>query len=46
VRVAPEGSILDLSAPTKVPPQIVWEFLSTPRPGGVLSGLQSLEVVG
>jgi uncharacterized protein YndB with AHSA1/START domain len=30
VRVAPEGSILDLSVPTNAPPQVVWEFLTTP----------------
>jgi len=30
VFVAPEGSILDLSVPTNVPPQVAWEFLTAP----------------
>ncbi len=30
VRVSPEESILTLSVPTNVPPQVVWEFLTTP----------------
>lgn len=30
VRVSPEDSILTVSVPTKVPPQVVWEFLTKP----------------
>jgi len=30
VRVTPEESILDLSVPTNVPPQVAWEFLTKP----------------
>jgi uncharacterized protein YndB with AHSA1/START domain len=30
IRVTPEGSILDLSVPTKAPPQVAWEFLTKP----------------
>jgi uncharacterized protein YndB with AHSA1/START domain len=30
VRVTPEESILALSIPTSVPPQVAWEFLTTP----------------
>lgn len=30
VRVTPEESILALSVPTDVPPQLAWEFLTTP----------------
>ncbi len=30
VRVSPEESILTVSVPTKVPPQVAWEFLTTP----------------
>ena len=30
VRVTPEEAILTVSVPTKVPPQVAWEFLSTP----------------
>jgi uncharacterized protein YndB with AHSA1/START domain len=30
VRVSPEESILIVSVPTNVPPQIAWEFLTTP----------------
>jgi hypothetical protein len=30
VRVAPEEAILDLSVPTRVPPQVAWEFLTQP----------------
>ena len=30
VRVSPEEAILDLSVPTNVPPQVAWEFLTTP----------------
>lgn len=30
VRVMPEESILDLSVPTNVPPQVAWEFLTKP----------------
>jgi uncharacterized protein YndB with AHSA1/START domain len=30
VRVSPEESILTVSVPTNVPPQVAWEFLTTP----------------
>ena len=30
VRVTPEESILSVSVPTNVPPQVAWEFLTTP----------------
>ncbi|MES2211091.1 MAG: DUF2652 domain-containing protein [Chloroflexota bacterium] len=30
VRVSPEGSVLTVSVPTNVPPQVAWEFLTTP----------------
>ena len=30
VRVTPEESILTISVPTNVPPQVAWEFLTTP----------------
>jgi hypothetical protein len=30
VRVTPEQAILDISVPTSVPPQVAWEFLTTP----------------
>jgi len=30
VRVSPEGSVLTVSVPTNVPPQVAWGFLTTP----------------
>jgi hypothetical protein len=30
IRVTPDESILDLSVPTNVPPQVAWEFLTKP----------------
>ncbi len=30
VRVTPEEAILDLAVPTRVPPQVAWEFLTKP----------------
>ena len=30
IRVSPEESILTVSVPTNVPPQVAWEFLTTP----------------
>ena len=34
-RVSPDGAILDLAIPTRVPPQVAWEFLT--RPGQRMS---------
>ena len=30
VRVTPEDAVLDLAIPVRVPPQVAWEFLTTP----------------
>ena len=30
VRVSPDDAVLSLSVPTRVPPQVAWEFLTTP----------------